>query len=179
MSKYKTIRVYPDGDVWVVKKDDATRASLIANTKDEALRSAREIALNQGLVIIIHGKDGRIQKTVRPEDNSSDGSGCFLTSACIQYYGLNDDCYQLQTLRKFRDNYLLQTYEGRALVQQYYFIAPQLVRLIKTDKNQNILFQKIFRKITAACIAIECKKFEKAEAIYKKAVLQLFDYFKA
>ena len=27
-------------------------------------------------------------------------SGCYLTSACIEYAGLSDDCYELETLRK-------------------------------------------------------------------------------
>jgi len=82
MAKNRTIRVFPDGNVWVAQKDGSAKASAVRRTKDEALSAAREIAINQGLAIIIHGRDGRIQKTVRPEDNVKEG--CFITTACIQ-----------------------------------------------------------------------------------------------
>lgn len=177
MAKYRTIRVYPDGNVWVVKKDTAAKASAIRNTKDEALKVAREIALNQGLTIIIHGKDGRIQKTVTPEDSEPD-SNCFITTSCIKYFGLRDDCYELQTLRKFRDEYLLKNSKNRALVNQYYSIAPNLVKLLELSRNKKELYSKIFSRINSACQAIEAGRLNNAKIIYKDAVLYLIKYFK-
>ena len=32
--------------------------------------------------------------------------GCYLTSACMYSKGLPDDCYELETLRNFRDTWL-------------------------------------------------------------------------
>lgn len=176
MAKGKTIRVYPSGQVWVVKKDGTERASTVKNTKSEALAAARHIALNQGLVIIIHGKDGKIQKTFRPQDSSDED--CFVTTACIKYYGLRENCYQLQTLRKFRDNYLMKSVNNRILVQNYYFIAPQLVHLLEIDKKRKSLFKFIFREIEEACAAIEKRQFHKAKLIYHNTILQLLSYFK-
>lgn len=39
------------------------------------------------------------------KDKSSlkESSGCFLTSACVKYKGLSDDCKELTELRQFRD----------------------------------------------------------------------------
>jgi hypothetical protein len=54
MAKHNTIRVYPDGHVWVVKKDSASKASAIKNTKEQALIAAKEIAVNQRLTIIMY-----------------------------------------------------------------------------------------------------------------------------
>jgi len=176
MAKYRTIRVYPDGDVWVAKKDGTARASAVKNTKDEALRAARDIAINQGLSIIVHGRDGRIQKTVRPGETS--GGGCFLTTACIKYYGLDDNCYQLQTLRNFRDNYLLKTSEGILEVDKYYEIAPQIVKHLEAYHNKTRIFREIFQQINNACLAIEDKNYEEAKRIYTSAIMQLSEYFK-
>ena len=48
---------------WDVKRSGAQRASVHMNTKDEALKAGRQISLNQGTELIIHGKDGRIRKS--------------------------------------------------------------------------------------------------------------------
>ena len=177
MAKNKTIRVFPDGAVWVVKKDGAARAWAVRNTKEEALKAAKDVAIKQGLAVIIHGKDGRIQKTVRPEDTSDDG-GCFITTACVNYYGLNDNCYQLETLRGFRDSYLKASKSNEKLVKQYYRIAPTLVTLMQTDKNKDQLFKNIFSEINKACEAIDKKELEQAKNIYQNTVKHLLHYFK-
>lgn len=176
MAKNKSIRVYPDAQVWVVKKDTGSKASAIKNTKEEALKVAREIALNQNLTIIIHGKDGRIQKTVTPEMTQSDDN-CFITTSCTKYYGLSDDCYELQTLRKFRDTYLMRTAKSRNLVTQYYIIAPTLVSLLESSESKKKLYRKIFDRINCACLAIEKEKFSKAKIIYEDTVIYLMKYF--
>jgi hypothetical protein len=180
MAKYKTIRVYPDGPVWVVKKDGAARAWAVRNTKEEALKAAKDVAIKQGLAVIIHGKDGRIQKTVRPEDTSSEssGGGCFITTACVNYYGLNDNCYQLETLRGFRDSYLSTSKSNEKLVKQYYQIAPTLVALMEIDKNKDQLFENVFSEINSACEAIDKREFEQAKNIYQNTVKHLLRYFK-
>lgn len=172
----KAIRVYPDRNVWVVKKDGAYRASAITDTKSEALEVARDIALNQDLDIIIHGKNGKIQKRVRPQDSSD--SDCFITTACVKYFKLGDRCYELTTLRSFRDNYLSSSPKDKKLVSDYYVIAPQIVSLLESDRNKEVLFKKILNDIRKACIAIDCCEFEKAKAIYKRRIIHLINHFK-
>jgi hypothetical protein len=176
MAKHQTLRVYPNGNVWVVKKDGAIKASTIKYTKEEALQAARAIAINQGLSITIHGRDGKIQRTVRPQE-TSDKDGCFITTACVKYYGLSNNCYQLETLRKFRDTYLLNSSKNRVLVKQYYSIAPSIVKLIESDKNKRIFFRDIFNKINEACAAIENNEPEKAKIVYKSTVMRLINHF--
>jgi len=177
MAKYKTIRLYPDGQVWVVKKDTAAKASAVKNTKEEALRVAKEIATNQGLTIIIHGKDGKIQRTYTPEEKEPDDN-CFITTSCTKYYGLGDNCYELKTLREFRDSYLMKTTLNRILVKQYYEVAPNLVTLLESSKNKKKLYKTIFKKINQACLAIESGNKTTAKAIYKDTILYLMKYFK-
>ena len=52
---------------------------------------------------------------------------CFFTTAAAGTLGLSDDCWELQTLRRFRDGPLARTPEGRALAARYYAEAPRLV----------------------------------------------------
>jgi len=174
----KTIRVYKDGQVWVAIKDGASRASTVKNTQREAYLAAREIALNQGLTITVYHPTGGIKAVINPK-NREEENNCFITTSCVKYFGLKDDCYELQTLRKFRDNYLLKSLEGQVLVQQYYSIAPSLVRKLEADPNKKQLFDNVFSQIQTFCQAIENKEFEKAKILYKNAVTHLFNYFKS
>jgi hypothetical protein len=169
-----TIKVFKDGDVWVAQKDGTARASAIRNTQKEAYLAARNIALNQGLTITVYSKGKK--RVINPRDKS-DEDNCFITTACVKYYGYDDDCYQLQTLRKFRDTYMLNSLKGKQLVEEYYSIAPHLVQRLETDDNKKEIFEKIFHQINQACKAIENKKFDNAKAIYKKAVSNLLKYY--
>jgi hypothetical protein len=137
MAKRKTIWVYPSGEVWVVKKDGTSKASAVRNTKREAYDAARNIALNQNLTIKIKDSDGSL-KNISPRQARD--NNCFITTACVKYYGLNDNCYQLKTLRKFRDTYLLKSHENALLVGQYYCIAPNLVMLLKGQYVARIIW---------------------------------------
>ena len=48
---------------WDVKKNGAGKASVHKDTKADAEKAGREISKNQGSEFIIHGKDGKIQKS--------------------------------------------------------------------------------------------------------------------
>lgn len=49
----------PDGG-WDVKRGGAQRASSHHETKEEAVKSGREVSRNQGTELRIHNKNGRI-----------------------------------------------------------------------------------------------------------------------
>lgn len=55
------------------------------------------------------------------------GGACFFTTAASHTLGLSDDCWELRTLRAFRDGPLAGTPDGRALTGRYYAEAPRLV----------------------------------------------------
>lgn len=59
--------------------------------------------------------------------------GCFITTAVTEASGKPDDCSELQVLRKFRDEFLLASEEGTALVKHYYAVAPTIVAAIKAS----------------------------------------------
>lgn len=56
----KNIHVVYNGDEWQVKQDNALRSSGNFRTQQEAFERAREIAMNNGQEVLIHGKNGQI-----------------------------------------------------------------------------------------------------------------------
>lgn len=168
MSKSR-LHVKPDGDVWVVKKEGSARASAVVNTKREALERAADIARNQNLPVVVHGADGRIQRTYRPGDTASNDD-CFITTACVKHHGLADDCYELTTLRFFRDTYMNRTPNGTELVNEYYTRAPALVRKLNRRNDSNAFYAEVLRRVRLACDAIEEREFGLAKTIYSETL---------
>lgn len=75
------------------------------------------------------------------KDSSGSGKkGCFLTTAACELRGLPDDCYELSTLRRFRDNVLLTSPKGRDLIEEYYKEAPRLVSLVEEEEERDTVW---------------------------------------
>ena len=63
MAKQDTHHVVHNKDGgWDVKRGGGQKASHHTDTKAEAEKIAREISKNQGTELVIHGKDGKIQR---------------------------------------------------------------------------------------------------------------------
>jgi uncharacterized protein YdaT len=54
--------VVPHQGGWAVRRSKATQPSDVFSTKRDAEKAARKIAENQRTAVVIHGKDGRIEK---------------------------------------------------------------------------------------------------------------------
>jgi NADH/NAD ratio-sensing transcriptional regulator Rex len=108
-------------------------------------------------------------KKISPKKKKED-LNCFLTSACVDFYGLKDTGYELNTLRNFRDSYLAHNKEGRELIQNYYQVSPALVDLINKDKARLERYAYIYSNVKEACVAIEKRHFLKAKTIYTNMV---------
>ena len=101
-----------------------------------------------------------------------------MTSACVEAKGLPDDCYELTTLRKFRDNYLRNLPEGSDEIAEYYFIAPQIVSAIKQRADAMLVFNSIYEKLVTPCVnMIECGENEQAHILYRETVAQLREQY--
>lgn len=98
---------------------------------------------------------------------SQKSGGCFLTTACVNHAGLTDDCYELATLRSFRDSYVAQLDNGRAVLAEYYDVAPALVRQIEQSADRDAVLSGIFTTVTKAVKLIEQKSFQEAFACYE------------
>lgn len=99
------------------------------------------------------------------------GSQCFITTAICKASGLPDDTWQLQLLRKFRDDYLLTTDEGCDLVQRYYDLAPRIVEAIDKLSNASSIYAYLAGSfIQLALQQISVQNFEGATGTYSAMV---------
>lgn len=79
---------------------------------------------------------------------------CYITTAVCQSQNKPDDCYELCAFRDFRDGYLMQSGEGRRLVEEYYDIAPGLVMLINMEKHPDEIYGSIYEKHLMPCLRL-------------------------
>ncbi len=74
------------------------------------------------------------QKCTPPE------GGCFITTATCEVLGLDDDCFELAALRRYRDHVLAKRPGGQADIARYYELAPLiLARLPKSTRRARLL----------------------------------------
>jgi hypothetical protein len=76
--------------------------------------------------------------------------GCFITTACVTYAGLPDDCEELQILRRYRDGYILNLPNGRAMVSEYYRNAQHIVIQITNDTEREFVLNSTMTTIKDA-----------------------------
>jgi len=93
---------------------------------------------------------------------------CFITTACVEHAGLSDDCYELQMMRKFRDEYVHTLPEGAMLLEDYYRTAPTIVRGIKLQDNSQDIFEKLFVTIGKIVALIQSGQNQEALVLCKK-----------
>jgi hypothetical protein len=91
---------------------------------------------------------------------------CYLTTACIKYRNLGDNCYELETLRNFRDSYILNRDNGVELVKEYYTTAPLIISKIDKQIDSNEIYEVMYYKIKEAVHLIEQHQLEKAFTFY-------------
>ena len=99
---------------------------------------------------------------------------CYITTAVCRSLGRPDDCYELNTLRDYRDSYLLSTDEGREIVQEYYNIAPTIVKRIDKKAEADEIYENIWKTYLSPCITmIENGENEKCRDLYSSMVRKL------
>ena len=86
------------------------------------------------------------------KQKQSSSGGCFLTSACVRARGLADDCEELQTLRAFRDGWLLAQPYGPESIREYYRIAPAVVERIDVSPDAERVYHAIYTQVILPCI---------------------------
>lgn len=107
------------------------------------------------------------------QGNNSSG-GCYLTSACTLAKGLSDDCYELTTLRQYRDEWLAKIETGEEIIKKYYEIAPKVVSAINDRLDKLDIYNYIYENMIQPCVRlIEEEKYEEALEVYKSWTLKL------
>lgn len=106
--------------------------------------------------------------------SSGSSGGCYLTTACCEFKGLPDDCYELTVMRNFRDTYLKAQPYGEALIKHYYEDAPALVKYIDNHSSRTAIYQDIYTKVQEIVKLVETSENEKAIIQYMYMVHNLY-----
>ena len=61
-TRSKVIHIVPHPNGWAGRREHGDRASVVAPTKEQAIREAREIARREDGRIVIHRENGTIQE---------------------------------------------------------------------------------------------------------------------
>ena len=102
------------------------------------------------------------------------GIFCYITTAVCRSMHKPDDCYELAALRAYRDGYLSETEEGRHIVEEYYNIAPTIVKRIDREDGADEIYQGIWDEYLSPCIRlIEEDKKEECKELYVTMVRSL------
>ncbi len=99
---------------------------------------------------------------------SNENTGCFLTTACVEYAGLSNECNELETVRHFRDTYIQNLVDGDSILTDYYATAPLIVQRIKSLPNQEKVFGNLFLKLKIVVDLINSQHFLEAWNICEK-----------
>lgn len=108
------------------------------------------------------------------EGDSGSSGACYLTTACTASRNLPDDCYELETLRRFRDTYLVSLSNGAEEIKEYYNVAPRIVEEINKMDNSNEIWNGLYNDMVLPCVQlIEKNRNEEAYVRYKDVSLEL------
>ncbi|MGK2921978.1 MAG: CFI-box-CTERM domain-containing protein [Methyloceanibacter sp.] len=122
-------------------KDDDCRFNIDCVTMRQALDWAAE------------RRDALAEKQENNECTSPEG--CFITTACCDVLGLDDDCFELRTLRRYRDDVLAKQPGGAALIARYYALAPRILAQLRaaSDNPARALLSVYARFVLPAALA--------------------------
>ncbi len=99
---------------------------------------------------------------------------CFITTAVCESRGLPDDCAHLTAFRSFRDGYLMAQPEGKALVEEYYNIAPGIVTCIDHCADRSARYEAIGKDYLDPCYQLlQAGKLAECQSTYTAMVEDL------
>lgn len=117
------------------------------------------------LVVIVHANDGESRES---------SSGCYVTPAVCNSLSKPDDCYELNTFRRFRDQCLKLQPDGENLISEYYEIALLIVDKINTLSNAQEVYASIWQTYLEDCLhLIESGSNEECQRLYIEIVESL------
>lgn len=100
-------------------------------------------------------------------------SPCFLTTAAADMIGLGDQCWELRTLRRFRDGWLTRQSGGAEQIAEYYRRAPFIAAQLSDDPRR--LARLYWSDILPSAIAAQVGLNRLARALYCRMMKKVAD----
>lgn len=105
---------------------------------------------------------------------NNDGSGCYITTACVEYMGLPDNCDELETLRHYRDILVEKDEDFRGAVLEYYRKAPVIVQKIMESGQKEEVLSYLYESLVRKSVdLLKSGQIEEAKEHYLTVYRQL------
>jgi hypothetical protein len=129
------------------------------------------VALRKGLVWATERKGALAalaadQKCEPPE-------GCFITTACCETLGLDGDCFELRSLRRYRDQVLVLRPGGADDIAAYYELAPLILARLPHETRTRRLRSIYARYILPAALSARLGLHRLAYRLYRLMIDEL------
>lgn len=103
--------------------------------------------------------------------------GCFITTACCEALGLDDDCFELRTLRSYRDQVLSARQGGAGDIAVYYEVAPLILARLPGETRTKRLRSIYARYILPSAVAAKLGLDRLAYRLYRRMIDELAGEF--
>lgn len=101
-------------------------------------------------------------------------SACFVTTSCCGLIGLEDDCFELRSLRWFRDRILPSLDGGNRDIATYYRVAPRICSILMRRHPEKLL--EVYWRYIVPCVGLVTLGFyESARARYSLMMRELLE----
>ncbi len=93
---------------------------------------------------------------------------CFITTATLKNVKIEHESSSiLNIFRWFRDNWLINESDGKMLIEEYYRIAPEIVKKIDEQEDREKIYTFLWEKYLKRCFElISCAEFRAAKDTY-------------
>ena len=116
---------------------------------------------------------------IQPSDFESIQSGfrqklCFVTTAVCRGLQKPQDCKEILLMKQFRDGYFAGSEEGKQLIEEYYDIAPTIVKRIAREADPEEKYRYLWNTYIRKCVDhIEEEQNEQCSRLYKSMMAEL------
>ena len=107
------------------------------------------------------------------EEKCTPPAGCFITTACCEALGLDDECFELRALRRYRDDVLAKRPGGAAEIARYYALAPLILARLPGAARGRALRSLYARYILPSAMAATLGLNALAYRLYSRMLREL------
>lgn len=122
-------------------------------------------------IINLDSPSGYASNSTNISLRASANSGCYLTTAMVEYYGLEDDGIELTAMRELRSH---SGYKYQDVLEEYSQASPMIIRGIEQSEDKDYYYSMIKDVVDNIVIWVADEEWEKAETAY----LDLYYYLK-
>jgi hypothetical protein len=99
---------------------------------------------------------------------------CFVTTAVCRGLQKPQDCKEIKLMKQFRDGYFSESTEGKQLIQEYYDIAPTIVKRISKEADPEEKYLYLWDTYIKRCVDyIENDRNEQCGCLYESMMSEL------